>query len=149
MYNSNAVRNIVSAHVSKINRESRYYLKVVLYSLAFAAMFVLTITGHPGAGLVVSGVIALLTLIFLGLPIGVFEDEFQRRLVPDAIYVAIKDSDAIEPGLMNAIRYSLSPDLIVSDLVEVERKYHQDKKITSAPGYRGLGPVDPDEPETN
>jgi hypothetical protein len=50
---------------------------------------------------------------------------------------------------MNAIRYSLSPELTVRALVQLESTYHEHKKITSRPGYRGLEPVEPDEPETN
>jgi hypothetical protein len=146
MYNPNAVRNIVSAHVAKLNRNSNFYLKVFLYSTAVVAFFVLMILNHPTAAKVVSVAIALLTLFGFGLPIGVFMEEFERRLVPDDIYMAIKKSKEIEPELLAHIRHFRSPELTVSELISIEKEYHKVKKITSAPGYRSL---DEDEPETN
>jgi adenosylmethionine-8-amino-7-oxononanoate aminotransferase len=79
----------------------------------------------------------------------VWWDDIQGDLVPDAVYVAINGSKAIEPGLRKAIQYSLSPELRVRELVEVERKYHHDKKITSGPGYRALETVASDKTEAN
>lgn len=149
MYNPNAVHNIVSAHLSKFNHNSNFFLKVALYFAAVVAFVVLNSHNYPAVGWGVMLGIGLLTLIFLGLPVWVTWDENQGDLVPDDVYVAIKSSNTIEPGLMNAIRYSLSPELKIGELVQLEKKYHEDKRITSRPGYRGLEPVEPDEPETN
>jgi hypothetical protein len=146
MYNPKAVQNIVSAHVDKLNSDSNFYPKAGLYTLAVVAFFVLNSYGHSSAGWWVSLAIALLTLVGLGIPRYVWDEDIQGDLVPDAVYMAINSSKAIEPGLREAIQYSLTPELKVRDLIAVESKYHEDKKITSRPGYRGLKQ---DEPDTN
>jgi hypothetical protein len=134
------VRNIVSAHVDKVNPDSKFWLKVGFYTLAVVAFYVLNSHDYPTAGWGVMLAIALLTLICLGFPRYVWGEDIKDDLVPDAVYVAI------EPGLMTAFQSSLAPNLKVWELIEVERTYHKVKKITSLPGYRGLKP---DEPESN
>lgn len=149
MYNPNAVNNIISEHIDRINRQSNFFKKVALYLAAVVAFVVLNSHGYPVVGWGVMIATALLTLVFLGLPKWLWWDDIQDDLVPDAVYAAIKSSDAIEPGLIKAIQHSLCPELTVRDLVAVVNKYLHDKKITSRPGYSGLALAEPDKPETN
>lgn len=146
MHNRNAVRNIVHAHVSKINRDSNYLLKVCLYSLAVVVFLTLNALDYPAVAWVALGGIFFITLITFGLPNWVFVESFEREIVPDDIYMSVKRSKEIEPELLDLIRYHRSPDLTVSRLMEVEKEYHRVKKATSAPGYRSL---DIDEPEAS
>lgn len=146
MHSRNAVRNIVLAHVSKINRDSNFRLKVCLYSLAVVVFLTLNALNYPGVAIIALAAISLLTLIFFGLPIRVFVEDLGREIVPDDIYMAVSSSQEIEPDLLGMIRYHRSPDLTVSQLMDVENEYHRVKKATSAPGYRSL---DVDEPEAS
>lgn len=149
MYNRKAVRNIVSNHVNKINRDSKFYPKVCFFTLAVVAFLILNFHDYPAAGWIVMLVIVFLTLFCLGMPRFVWDDEFERETIPDALCATINESAAIEPDLKKAIRNALSPDLKVRHLIEVEDEYHRVKEITSGPGYSALRVGEPDKPETN
>lgn len=149
MYDRNAVRNIVSAHVNMINRDTKFYPKICFYVLAVVAFLVLNSHDYPAAGWALMLIIVALTVIFLGLPIFVFDDEFQRQTIPDTLCATINKSTTIEPDLKKAIRNALSPDMRVKHLIEVEREYHRVKDITSGPGYSALRNGEPGAPETN
>jgi hypothetical protein len=142
MHNQNAVRNIISAYHSEQNPKSLLFIKLGLYTIAAVVCILLNTFGFPIAGFVVGFVIVLVTVVKFGLRLWFFEEEFHHEQVPDAVYASIKQSDAIESGLLVQIRKHMSHDMTVRSLIGVEIDYHDWKKTVTSPGYRSLAEDD-------
>lgn len=138
MFERKAVRKIVEFHVSAYNYNEQLALKLFLYAIAISLFLILSYNGRLIAGMWTGGIIAVLTMICVGLPRWLSYEDLLHERVPDDVYLAIKNSRSIEPQLLDCIRSARNPHLTVRELVSVEVEYHRVKKITSAPGYRSL-----------
>lgn len=139
MSNRHTVRNIVVDYTARENRKNKVYLKFLLYLIAALVFVYYCYQGKFQAGLLFGLGLSCLIAVFVGLPASLMDkDQIRDEVVPDAIYVALKASQEIEPELLDFIRSQMTPQFTVGQLMDCESEYHRAKAVVTAPGYRAL-----------
>lgn len=139
MSNRHAVRNIVEDYTARENRKNKVYLKFLLYSIAVLVFIYYCYLGKFQTGLLFGLGFSCLIAVFVGLPASLMDkDQIRDEVVPDAIYVALKASQEIEPELLDFIRTEMTPQFTVGQLLNCESEYHRAKAVVTAPGYSAL-----------
>jgi hypothetical protein len=139
MSNRQAVRNIVEDYIARENRKSKVYLKFLLYSIALLLFMYFCFLGKLQTALLTGLGLSGLIAVIVGLPASPM-DIYQIRdeVVPDAIYVALKQSQEVDPELLDFIRTAMTPQFTVGELLNCESEYHKVKAVVTAPGYSAL-----------
>jgi len=139
MSNRHAVSKIVHDYIASENRKNKVYLKWALYSMAFLGFLYCCYLGKLGVGILIGLGFSCLIVAFFGLPSDLMNMSMIRdEVVPDAIYVALKESQEIDPELLNVIRSHMSSRFTVGQLVNCESEYYRAKAVVTAPGYSAL-----------
>jgi len=139
MSNRHAVRNIVEDYTARENRKNKVYLKFLLYSIAALLFIYYCYLGKFQTGLLIGLGLSCLIAVVVGLPANHMDkDQIRDEVVPDAIYVALKASQEIEPELLDFIRSQMTPQFTVGQLLNCESEYHRAKAVVTAPGYKAL-----------
>lgn len=139
MSNRHTVRSIVEDYTARENRKNKVYLKFLLYTIAFVVFGYFCIEGKLQTGLLFGLGISCLIAVFVGLPASPMDkNQILDEVVPDAIYVALKASQEIEPELLDLIRTEMTAQFTVGQLLHCESEYHRAKAVVTAPGYRAL-----------
>jgi CRISPR/Cas system CMR-associated protein Cmr3 (group 5 of RAMP superfamily) len=139
MSNRQAVRNIAEDYMKNENRKNKVYLKFLLYTIALLMFGYYCFEGKLQTGLLGGFGISCLIAAFFGLPTSpMYKDQIRDEVVPDAIYVALKASQEIDPELLDLIRTGMTPQLTVGELLHCESEYHRARAVVTAPGYRAF-----------
>jgi hypothetical protein len=136
MTNRHAVKNIVEDYTARENRKNKVYLKLLLYSIALLVFMCFCFLGKLQTGLLSGFGLSCLIAVCVGLPASPMDiHQIRDEVVPDAIYVALKQNQEVDPELLDFIRTEMTPQFTVGELLNCESEYHKVKAVVTAPGY--------------